>query len=297
MCANVAFDRNNNEITDTRLEYKERYGDGSHGNTTACLAAGSQCGVAPEAEIYIFSVGDIEWSEAQETMLKYIKQEIENGNMKIPDIISMSANINATEKANELLTYLAENGCITLDSNSFWKDFSWGRKSDDGRTISLDGLMKTIISNKYDENSRAGKIAQNVPNTVLIPCTERTTIHIGEDGETIYKYNGSLCGASYAIPQIAGLFLLARQIDESISYDDFIQILRNSERINTENMIYADARENIESIGIIKTDVLKSALEATEESTRIGVINEQAQTIKNIERAKTQEPEQNLREQ
>lgn len=37
--------------------------------------------------------------------------------------------------------------------------------------------------------------------------------------------------------------------------------------------------------------LLSSAIQATEESTRTGTINEQAQTIKSIERVKTQEQE------
>lgn len=41
-----------------------------------------------------------------------------------------------------------------------------------------------------------------------------------------------------------------------------------------------------------RSTLLESAIEATEEETRTGTINEQVQAIKNIERARTQEETQ-----
>lgn len=48
---------------------------------------------------------------------------------------------------------------------------------------------------------------------------------------------------------------------------------------------------HIERIKVGKTEVLDSAIEATEESTRTGAINGQEETIKRVEKAKTQEQE------
>lgn len=249
--ANIIFERN--KENDFRKEYKEKYMDGSHGNTTACLVAGSECGVAPETEMYIFSVGNISWEESKEMMLKYI---VEN-NIKL-DIISISADIQTSKEGQKMLDELEKKGCTLLDSGKFWKDFSWGRTSNNGEVVLLDELLKTISNRESDENSRIDKVIKNIPSTVILPATGRTNIHMGEDGKPIYKYNGSLCGASYAIPQIAGLFLLARQVDSSIRYDEFINVVKNPKRLNPEGMMYVDAEEICKEISEREKQVIES---------------------------------------
>ena len=249
--ANIIFERDKEK--DFRKEYEEKYMDGSHGNTTACLVAGSECGVAPETEMYIFSVGNISWEESKEMMLKYIVER----NIK-PDIISISADIQISREGQKMLDKLEKKGCTLLDSSKFWKDFSWGRTSNNGEVVLLDELLKTISNRESDENSRTNKVIKNIPSTVILPATGRTNIHMGEDGKPIYKYNGSLCGASYAIPQIAGLFLLARQIDSSIRYDEFINVVKNPNRLNPEGMMYVDAEEICKEINKRKKQVIES---------------------------------------
>ena len=249
--ANIIFERD--KKNDFRKEYKERYMDGSHGNTTVCLVAGSECGVAPETEMYIFSVGNISWEESKEMMLKYI---VEN-NIKL-DIISISADIQTSKEGQKMLDKLEKKGCTLLDSSKFWNDFSWGRTSNNGEVVLLDELLKTISNRESDENSRIDKVIKNIPSTVILPATGRTNIHMGEDGKPIYKYNGSLCGASYAIPQIAGLFLLARQIDSSIRYDEFINVVKNPKRLNPEGMMYVDAEEICKEISEREKQVIES---------------------------------------
>ena len=249
--ANIIFERN--KENDFRKEYKEKYMDGSHGNTTACLVAGSECGVAPETEMYIFSVGNISWEESKEMMLKYI---VEN-NIE-PDIISISADIQTSKEGQKMLDELEKKGCTLLDSSKFWKDFSWGRTSNNGEVVLLDELLKTISNRESAENSRNDKVIKNIPSTVILPAAGRTNIHMGEDGKPIYKYNGSLCGASYAIPQIAGMFLLARQIDSSIRYDEFMNVVKNPKRLNPEGMMYVDAEEICKEINEREKQVIES---------------------------------------
>ena len=249
--ANVIFERN--KENDFRKEYKEKYMDGSHGNTTACLVAGSECGVAPETEMHIFSVGNISWEEAKEMMLEYIVES----DIK-PDIICISADIQTSREGQKMIDKLEKKGCILLDSSKFWKDFSWGKTSNNGKVVLLDELLKTISNRESDENSRTDKVIKNIPSTVILPAVGRTNIHMGEDGKPIYKYNGSLCGASYAIPQIVGLFLLARQIDSSIRYDEFINIVKNPKRLNPDGMMYVDAEEICKEINERKKQIIES---------------------------------------
>ena len=64
----------------------------------------------------------------------------------------------------------------------------------------------------------------------------------------VYKYNGSVCGASFAIPQIAGLFLLSRQIDKEIRFNEFIEIIKNPQMVNKDGMNYINANELIKQV-------------------------------------------------
>lgn len=64
----------------------------------------------------------------------------------------------------------------------------------------------------------------------------------------LYKYNGSVCGASFAIPQIAGLFLLSRQIDKEIRFNEFIEIIKNPQMVNKDGTNYINASEIIKQV-------------------------------------------------
>lgn len=64
----------------------------------------------------------------------------------------------------------------------------------------------------------------------------------------VYKYNGSVCGASFAIPQIAGLFLLSRQIDKEIRFNEFIEIIKNLQMVNKDGTNYINANELIKQV-------------------------------------------------
>lgn len=228
--------------------------DNYHGKTTASLATGNKCGVAPETKVYLFGIAEgTDREKAQELILKYI-----NENDIIPDIISMSADTKISEEAKTIINELKEqHGCAFLNSKEFWEDFLWGRISNDAKGVVLDELFKEVLNEakdkKYDESTTPGrtitKACANVfgkeSDMAVLPCKEVTCLENGKEG--VYKYMGSFCGASFAIPQVAGLFLLARQIDKSISYDEFIEIVKNPER-EKDGMMYVDFKETLKEI-------------------------------------------------
>lgn len=225
-------------------DYEKKDGDNYHGKTTASLAVGEEYGVAPKADMYLFGIAEgTDWTKAKEAILKYI---IDN-NIEL-DIISMSADKQNIGKASEYIEMLEKKGCTLFDSKKYWMNFVWGRLDNNGEAL-LDHLMQTMRDTdmQYDENDR--KIINNIPNNIVLPCTQRTSFSQSDkDGKQTYKYNGSFCGASFAIPQIAGLFLLARQADKSISFDKFIEIARDTTKINKDNMKYLDAKGIIEKV-------------------------------------------------
>lgn len=222
-------------------EYSKEDGDGPHGETTASLAVGKECGVAPKAKMYLFGIDAYSWpegpeqtktawTEAKAAMLKYLEKE-----KIIPDAISMSADYETLPEAQNALQWLKENGCNLLDSREFWSHLTLGRTNEKGEIV-LDKWVKTIYENEiqYDKNSEMGKRIEaqkeKGKNAIIMPFAGRTSIHTGKSGKPTEKYNGSFCGASYAIPQIEGLFLLERQINKDISFDEFIGKLRNPEK-------------------------------------------------------------------
>ena len=170
----IALDRDNADIKYSR----EDYGDGYHGKTTASLAAGKECGVAPNAELYLFGFGeDTDHEKAKEAILKYIKNETEKGTMELPDIISMSADINNIGEAGDIIKELEDDkGCTLLDSSKFWENFLWGRTDADGQ-VKLDQLMETIAKMPYEKESKAGNVIEKIRNatSTIVPCNQRTS--------------------------------------------------------------------------------------------------------------------------
>ncbi len=158
-------------------DYEKENGDDFHGKTTASLATGKKCGVAPNAEMYLFGISEgMDWSEAKEAVLKYIKEEAQKGNMKIPDIISMSADKETTQEAKKALDWLNDKGCTFLDSQIFWKHFLWGRTEND-REVKLDELMQSISKMPYIKGSKAEDVINKIKDiiSVVVPCTQRTS--------------------------------------------------------------------------------------------------------------------------
>lgn len=192
--------------------------NGFHGNTTESLAVGKECGVAKNANVILFHVDGIGNQEAQEHVIKFIENREESN---IPDIISISAKTKIDE---ETLKKLEKLSCAFINSDVFMKDFTWGRSDDNGNKLVRDEFIQYTIDAFAD---RGIDINELFNENTLIPVTGRTSSYIDDNGKEVYKYNGSFCGNSFAICQVAGLFLLARQVDKSISFNEFIKKVKD----------------------------------------------------------------------
>ncbi len=265
------FKKENTGISNEKYNYRDEDVDEHHGKTTASLAVGNACGVAPKAKMYLLGRkgnfnSEQDKEELLEAMLEYVKKQ-----EKVPDIISMSAISYKSYKSKEILDELQKKGCILLDSDKFWEYFSLGKVNENGEFV-LNEYMEEILNMEYDKDSPIGKrisnVKNNVPNSILIPSDGRTSVQTNKKG---YKYIGSFCGASFAIAQIAGLFLDARQINKSISFDDendlnsFIAIAKETSKTNSEGMKYLDAEallteiEKRKKLLVSENDVRKMA--------------------------------------
>lgn len=220
--------------------------NGYHGNTVLSLAVGKKCGVAPKANVILFHRDGIGNQEAQNAVLKFINENKEKEQFTIPDIISISAK---TDISDHTLEELEKLGCAFINSDIFMKNFTWGRSNDGNENDSNKLVRHEFIQYTIDACAERGRdINEKFNGNILIPVTERTSSYIDDKGEEIFKYNGSFCGNSFAIGQVAGMVLLAKQINPNIRYDKFIEIAKDTAKINNENMKYLDVKEIIEKL-------------------------------------------------
>ena len=225
---------------------------GYHGNTISSLTVGKECGVAPKSNVVLFHIDGIGNQEAQDFVLKFIDENSEKEGFTIPDIISVSAKTDINEYT---LNELEKLGCAFINSDIFMRNFTWGRSNDgnendgnenDGNKLVRDEFIQYTIDAYAAE--RGIDINELFSENMLIPVTGRTSSYINDDGEEVYKYNGSFCGNSFAICQVAGMFLLAKQIKPNIRYDEFIKIAIDIAKTNEDKMKYLDVNEFIEKL-------------------------------------------------
>lgn len=220
--------------------------DDFHGKTTASLATGNSCGVAPKAKLYLFNLANgVKRKEARDVILQYIKRcEVE-----LDVLIDPSYNENS-EEFQKSIDKLTENDpkrkkCVYFSTEDCWKNCIWGRYSGNGTELVEDEIAKEIINQatrtkKIEEGMEDRlKVVRESDDKVLIPCTGMTSVK--ENVENRDKYYGSDCGASFPTVVLASIFDLARQIDCNITKDDFIEIMRNTAKLNTRGMKYLDS--------------------------------------------------------
>ena len=223
--------------------------DNYHGNTAADLAAGEKCGIAPKANVYFFEVdsrGKVEGEYAKrvEAILKYIEANMDE--LKL-DIISHSAG--ASKDALDIADRIRKiNGCEYVNSQICWNDFLPGREIN-GETVEA-GFVESArkVPGVYEDDN--GKFLTN-QNAMAIPVEGRTSIQVlkDENGNTIEsrKFNGAICGASFAIPQLVGYFALARQMNPTMSFENFVNKAREHAK-NSNGQLFINPIEVIEKM-------------------------------------------------
>lgn len=227
--------------------------DDFHGKTTATLAAGNNCGVAPKARLYLFKLANgVKREEARDIILQYIKRyEIE-----LDVLIDPSYN-KKSEEFQKSLDKLTENDpkrkkCVYFSTEDCWKNCIWGRYSGTGTELVEDEIAKEIINQATKtKNSEEGmedrlKVVQENDDKVLIPCTGMTSLQ--EKFKNKDKYYGSVCGASFPTTLLGSLFALGRQINSNITKDNFFEIMRNTAKLNTNGMKYLDSKALLKEV-------------------------------------------------
>ncbi len=223
-----------------------------HGYAVASRLIGKNIGIAPDVTLIYYNV---EQSIENEPYLKtYLKNEI----MALKDIIKrvssgekisavgLSASIpyhikllkndieidKLTMQAQQYINELAKLKIPFIQSDLFWKDFSYCYKLDPSKS------NEDIDNYISFENSKICVIEAD--KCIPMPYS----IHD-------YKYENDCGSASWCIPQVVGLFCLAKQINKSIKYNDFVDLIKNSFIENSNGTKIVNTIEMIKKVQYI----------------------------------------------
>lgn len=207
--------------------YAKHFG-AMHGSAVTSLAVGTNCGVAPDAEVYYFAVPfhDFKNDVPDRTyVMEALKKCIEI-NKKLPvneriSAVSISAELNSSiqgcEKIDEYLKEAKDVGLEVIYCDMFKK-----------RGLSMNGYNRDMNKDVNDEaniipiaNLIDGRMSQDwfdkdKSKTVLIPCDHRTMASEKGYNEYMHTARG---GFSWLPPQVTGLYALARQVDRSCTLE------------------------------------------------------------------------------
>lgn len=230
--------------------------DGSmHGSAVASIAVGKNCGIAPKAKLYYFAAELFHTDENGQIALDKNKKPVYTAeyyakaldrvlqiNKSLPDkekIQVVSISWGAQEKEGTLhsdlwkktLEKAKKEGLFVLTPASreeYGLGFSgMGKKvlSDpDEPTSYCDDhfnppkeIVKKMFVNWYGENFWDKHKKQNL----LIPMNHRTTASPVGESEYVHYFKG---GQSWATPWLAGMFVLARQVNPNITPEQFWEV-------------------------------------------------------------------------
>ncbi len=231
------FDTRHIEFDSKKIEYIVR-GDGEfnfHGYAVAARLAGQNMGIAKDINMIYYACGGIgkyndyftDYVSYELKILKDIIKRVEN-NEQIA-AIGVSASISYhiymlkndrlkkrfESTFNELKKRLDELGVPLIDSETFWdKGFSYCFKIDPK-------LPNDYVDNYFDRFSAMS----NEEKMSVIDADKCIPLVYTLDS---YKYENLIGSASWSIPQVVGLYALAKQIDKDLTFDEFVEITRKT---------------------------------------------------------------------
>lgn len=215
---------------DSAISSKNRNYDGFHGKTVTSLLVGTNVGIAPNCNIYYFAGSEDPTDLELSNVLDKIKKLNEDGaNIKA---ISMSGSFREDEINDKYTEELKKQDCAFISATNF---FNIGNFSYLNRNVlkNVDDIDTYTKGHEFSKSSVRRKKEmtdeeylkymdykeEKHKNAINIPTSGRTYPQISNG----YIYCGS-SSASWSIPQAAGLFALAKQLDSNISFEEFTQI-------------------------------------------------------------------------
>lgn len=220
-----------------------------HGIVLSSILCGKEIGIAPDVELYYFSIGDWKADDVKRNLNKYYANALD----KILEI-----NRGLQSKGEEpIKIVVASDGLTKRDDRDGWDELERKLKEaenagvtvlhtalikqmeDAGKKIAFSGFRKGIEGNielcpwqyqtKYLEPMK--NFMENNNPQVFVPMASRTTPdYRTTNGKMEFIYDHCMGGLSWTIPYAAGLFAVARQINPNIELEEFYEMAQNSGR-------------------------------------------------------------------
>ncbi len=221
-----------------------------HIENVLCKLCGKNLGVAPKSKVIYYETSmDEDLSYESMLALQDIINRINNGE-EIRAVSCSFSILNDTDKHYKeclsLIKELKQLNCEVVDSVRFGENYF---------CCGTDFLNITDDSDKYKVCSFAkGKSWENeCKQNVNIVCSGRAVLEFCNDNG--YKYEVVDC-FSWTIPQLVGIYCLALQIDKSLDFDTFTQIVVKTSKVNKNGLRVIDEINLIKEIELmVKKDI------------------------------------------
>ena len=204
-----------------------------HGVTTTSLLASKTCGVAKDSAVHFFS-GAI--NEYIENIIAHNQKCKDEG--RESDMILVASGSWEDEEFKKHRDELREAGCELVCGNNFNENFGEFTNNDGKIQNSLDLLREEInqFKEKFPEAKRQIETVTN-NDKIKIPIS-RTYHQVGreEGGEPIFKYQSAF-STSWGVPQVAGLLAVFKELDRSLTFEQFLEYARESSENNKMHII------------------------------------------------------------
>jgi hypothetical protein len=185
-----------------------------HGPPVASIAVGKTCGVAPAASLVYYAIPTWKWNSCRPYC----------------DVINKILELNKTLKVSEKIRVVS----ISQGMFSAWSDFADWKKTVEkaagegisivtcGSTLLEYGTLTRIPDKNPDEPTsyRRGKYS-GPDDVLLVPAGNRTIA--SQIGPEVYTFDRE-GGMSWAAPYLAGLAVLAYQVDPEIKPDEIVKL-------------------------------------------------------------------------
>ena len=255
------FNVNHEEFEGLDLDYTPEREVEFHGTSVSSRVVGKNMGIAPKSKYIFFEKVDDLTEDSLESniigtinALKKIIERVEAGERI--DVVGESASPlslmdrmmgKGGENAKKVETFKREYLALTkrleelnvayVTSDSFWNNgFGYAFKVDPAKDIN-------DIDNYISMSAECVCVPEGGR---CVPCAF---------DNSNYKYENQVGCASWSIPQIVGLFALVRQVDNSITYDKFVDFAhKTATEPNQYGVRFINASELMKSVKREKID-------------------------------------------
>lgn len=199
-----------------------------HGECVLANLCGKTIGVAPEVTVLHYAQNinaNAGTNKAQIIILKDILQRLQNKEkIKIVNISGpIFHNVDYEEKSKDkkelysIISKIETFGCKVLDSKEFGKNFTCGHYFFDDDKTNIDNLKPA----SWVEPENNFHLRDKLMFVCGGKCVPQTYANEGYKFEQIDCY-------SWSIPQCTGLFALCLQVNPNLTFDEFVEICRNT---------------------------------------------------------------------